>query len=165
MKIRLRGREARCPLCRVRHRDSDAETFRCAGCEVRYHNDCAEELGGCSTLGCERLGLGPQDATPEEQRSARIRRGLRASRERRRNRGRLAAEHRAERAQAGERSSYLRDGGLDLGLDAGCCCALGILEVVLAGLLVGALLFPPGVKVAKIEAPAPSAVAPLSGSR
>ncbi len=163
MKIRLRGRDARCPLCRVRHQDSDVETYRCSGCEVRYHNDCAEELGGCSTLGCERLGLGPAEATPEEQRVARIRRGLRASRERRRNRGRLAAEHRAERTQAGERSSYLRDGGLDLGLDFSCCCALGILELVLAGLLVGVLLFPPGVKVAKVSGPAPSA--PAAGSR
>lgn len=161
MKIRLRGREARCPLCRVRHRADDAETYRCSGCEVRYHSDCAEELGGCSTLGCERLGLGPQDATPEEKRAERLRRGLRASRERRRNRGRLAAEHRQERAAAGEQSSFWRDGTLDLGLDAGCCCALGILEVLLAGVLVGALLFPPGVKVADKVPLAPVA----SGSR
>lgn len=165
MKIRLRGRDARCPLCRVRHLEGDAETYRCSGCEVRYHSDCARELGGCSTLGCERLGLGPDDATPEEKRGERLRRGLRASRERRRNRGRLAAEHRAERTRANEESSRLRDGALDLGLDAGCCCALGILEVVLALLLVGFLLFPPGVKVAKLDAASPGAASPPAAGR
>lgn len=170
MKIRLRGRESRCPLCRVRHSAEHAETYVCSGCEVRYHSDCADELGGCSTLGCPRLGLGPQAETPaEEKRSERLRRGLRASRARRGERGRLASEHRSERAQAGERSSFLKDGALDVGLDAGCCCALGILELVLAGVLVGALLFPPGVKVAHTPggtaAPAAPVQAPLVPQR
>jgi hypothetical protein len=162
MKIRLRGREARCPLCRVRHRNDDAETYRCSGCEVRYHTDCADELGGCSTLGCERLGLGPKEATPEERSAARLRRGLRASRDRRQNRRRLASEHRQEREEAGEKSSFWRDGMFDFSLDAGCCCALGVLEVILALVLVGALLFPPGVKVAAsdVAPPAPSPKAP-----
>ena len=175
MKIRLRGREARCPLCRVRHFPGDGEeTYDCSGCEVRYHRDCADELGGCSTLGCPRLGLKPDEETPEQETAGtRIRRGLRASRQRRQDRPRLAQEHRAERVQAGQRPSFWSDFGLDFGADAGCCCLLGVLELAAATVLVGLLLFPPGLRVAqapvpeqRLEAPPPAkAVAPAPEQR
>jgi len=59
-----RGEQARCPLC---HSDQDVRAepaFSCTCCGVTYHQACAEELGGCATLGCERQGLGPEQ-TPQ----------------------------------------------------------------------------------------------------
>ena len=155
MKIRLRGREARCPLCRVRHSESLDDTVVCPGCDVRYHRDCAQELGGCSTLGCPRLGLTVDAPTPEgEGRGERWRRGLRASRARRGERARLATAHREQRAQSGQRQGSARDTVADVGLEAGCCCAMGALEMLAGGILVGLLLFPPGAQVARGPAPA-----------
>lgn len=44
------GREpADCPYCRDR---LAGELARCAGCGTALHAACAEELGGCTTLGC-----------------------------------------------------------------------------------------------------------------
>jgi hypothetical protein len=45
---------------------ADDETFRCDGCDVVYHDDCADELGGCSTLGCARQGEGPPRSEADE---------------------------------------------------------------------------------------------------
>ncbi|MGE0706831.1 MAG: RING finger protein [Planctomycetota bacterium] len=120
MKIRLRSKGKRCPLCRVGFED-ELETYTCPGCDVRYHRDCAEELGGCATFGCERAGVGPDEETPAEQgRRARWRRHGEAARERRAGRSRLRAAHQAQAPQA--------SGGLTLG--DGFEVALGCLELI-----------------------------------
>ena len=76
----VRTKRERCPLCRVSFVDED-DVYACAGCSVRYHEDCADELGGCATIGCERMGAGPGDPTPTEQsRGSRWRRHRQAER-------------------------------------------------------------------------------------
>jgi len=40
----------RCPLCFEGIEQAARE--RCTGCRTRFHTECLEELGGCSTLGC-----------------------------------------------------------------------------------------------------------------
>lgn len=48
---RVRVRESvRCPLCFEGIEQAARE--RCTGCRTRFHTECLEELGGCSTLGC-----------------------------------------------------------------------------------------------------------------
>lgn len=64
-RLRARSDDGRCPLCRERVQ-ADDETFRCGGCDVVYHDDCADELGGCSTLGCARQGEGPPRSEADE---------------------------------------------------------------------------------------------------
>ncbi|MCO5169665.1 MAG: hypothetical protein M9894_25280 [Planctomycetes bacterium] len=101
-RIRLRRAAGRphCPLCRVVFVGDEAG-YDCAGCATRYHEDCADELGGCSTLGCPRLGAGPGDDDPADQRwRARARRYREGARARRSEVRRLREEHATEaRAQ------------------------------------------------------------------
>ncbi|MGE0706829.1 MAG: RING finger protein [Planctomycetota bacterium] len=113
MKIRLRSKGGqRCPLCRVDFIE-EAEAYACPGCDVRYHRDCAEELGGCATLGCPRVGVVPGEETPSDQRRrARWQRSREAARDRRAGRARLQEEHREQAAQAGQPVSA---GGFDWG--------------------------------------------------
>lgn len=62
---------AQCPLCRC---DLAAEAIAaqaCEGCGVQYHQDCAEELGGCSTAGCARMGEAPADPAAASERERR----------------------------------------------------------------------------------------------
>lgn len=42
----------RCPLCRVEHQPT-SEAARCDACGTLFHLQCALELGGCSSLGCQ----------------------------------------------------------------------------------------------------------------
>lgn len=44
-------RRQHCPLCKE-SLAVGAELVECAECLTIYHSDCAEELGGCGTLGC-----------------------------------------------------------------------------------------------------------------
>lgn len=46
-----RWRAPRCPYCRESV-ERDQPSARCDGCETLIHAACADELGGCSTLGC-----------------------------------------------------------------------------------------------------------------
>jgi hypothetical protein len=141
-KIRVRSKGARCPLCRVPFLQGESEDYRCGGCEVRYHADCAEELGGCATLGCPRMGVAPSEATPADQSGAhRRRRMAEAASQRRRRRQNLRARHREELEEAGQRPA-LSVGDLGeavvLGLDClsclGCLLTMGCLMAV-AGLV------------------------------
>lgn len=52
--IRVRGStsDPRCPFCREDL--GPLARFTCPGCEVTYHEACAQELPRCATLGCER---------------------------------------------------------------------------------------------------------------
>ncbi|MEZ6188842.1 MAG: hypothetical protein R3F62_28040 [Planctomycetota bacterium] len=94
--VRERVGRPRCPLCKV-DVHSGGETECCPGCGVRYHSDCLHELGGCATLGCDRLGVAPDAPLPALQtRRARLRRLRDGARERRRERPRLREAHRAE---------------------------------------------------------------------
>ena len=103
-RIRLRGRGVpHCPLCRVTFVD-ETNRYDCSACGTRYHADCADELGGCSTLGCARLGAGPGDEDPHDQRwRARVRRFRDGARARRTSGRRLRQEHVAEAQAQGER--------------------------------------------------------------
>lgn len=47
----LIGSGARCPYCRTGFTRHD-EASRCGECLTAYHRPCAEEAGGCVTLGC-----------------------------------------------------------------------------------------------------------------
>jgi hypothetical protein len=47
------GGPADCPLC-SESLAAGGPTQPCPGCEVSYHLECLEELGGCGTLGCAR---------------------------------------------------------------------------------------------------------------
>lgn len=97
-RIRLRGRGVpHCPLCRVTFVD-ETNRYDCDACGTRYHEDCADELGGCATLGCPRLGAGPGDEDPQDQRwRARVRRFREGARARRASGRRLRQEHVAQR--------------------------------------------------------------------
>jgi hypothetical protein len=54
-------RRQQCPLCKE-SLVIGAELVECAECLTIYHSDCADELGGCGTLGCHgRI----QRGTPE----------------------------------------------------------------------------------------------------
>lgn len=100
MRIRLKGRDGRphCPLCRVLFVD-DPEVYDCPGCETTYHADCASELGGCSTLGCPRMGIPPDAPDPDDQRlRTRFRRFRQGRRTRHESASRLRREH-VEEAQ------------------------------------------------------------------
>ena len=141
--IRLRSKGRRCPLCRVAFLPGDIQEYRCPACDVLYHQDCAEEMGGCATLGCERLGVAPGDPTPTDQRRrARLRRHLAAARERRQDRPRMREEHRErlatadaeERAQQSGRSGWADVAeaviaGIDCISLLGCLFALGSLLI------------------------------------
>ncbi|MBX3472520.1 MAG: hypothetical protein KF878_37185 [Planctomycetes bacterium] len=128
MRIRLRrsGRP-HCPLCRVVF-VGDEDAYACAGCGTRYHPDCADELGGCSTLGCARLGAGPGDDDPDDQRwRARARRYREGARARRGSGRRLREEH---AAQAQARLQAQQGSNVDVGdvVQAGGYAALGCLD-------------------------------------
>ena len=47
---------ATCPLCRDALGGRERAHYRCHACQTEYHLECAQELGGCSTLGCARQG-------------------------------------------------------------------------------------------------------------
>lgn len=64
-RLRARSDDGSCPLCRERIQGDD-EPYRCGACDVSYHEDCAQELGGCSTLGCARRGEGPPRSEADE---------------------------------------------------------------------------------------------------
>jgi hypothetical protein len=55
----------RCPLCREGF-DAAFARAQCQGCQTVYHSNCARELGGCSTMGCERRGQRPRGEIREE---------------------------------------------------------------------------------------------------
>ncbi|MCO5172272.1 MAG: hypothetical protein M9894_38735 [Planctomycetes bacterium] len=61
-----------CPLCRAALVDEVLPSQGCEGCGVRYHDDCARELGGCATPGCARQGAPPgaDEAAERERRRA-----------------------------------------------------------------------------------------------
>jgi hypothetical protein len=94
LKVRARNKPC-CPLCRVELTEDNR--YECSGCQTTYHEDCAIELGGCGTLGCARMGVKPEEPTPENQRlGARARRRAQANRARRTSGRRLRAEHQEE---------------------------------------------------------------------
>ncbi|MGE0707679.1 MAG: hypothetical protein AB7N76_08430 [Planctomycetota bacterium] len=68
-RIELRSRigEWRCPLCQHSLQDG-GERYRCPGCSTEYHTECANELGGCSTLGCVHKGERPSRVTTRRRR-------------------------------------------------------------------------------------------------
>lgn len=123
---RLARDEAVCPLCRADLVEEVLPSEACPSCGVRYHQDCARELGGCSTAGCARQGVAP---TPD------------AAAERDRRRAVLVAEHeerlRRFRAQrdADRRARRQDDVGLGFQLAAlgGAALALWQLWRVLHG--------------------------------
>ena len=55
-----RGESKNCPLCLVELDNPEDPTIECPGCQTLYHEDCAKELGGCSTLGCVHKGEAPR---------------------------------------------------------------------------------------------------------
>ncbi len=71
---RLARDGATCPLCRTDLVDEVLPSEACAGCGVRYHQDCARELGGCATAGCPRQGepLAADAAAERDRRRASI---------------------------------------------------------------------------------------------
>lgn len=122
VRLRARGRP-HCPLCRVAFVAGEP-AFACPGCATRYHDDCAGELGGCSTLGCPRLGVGPEADAPLDQRwRARARRYAEGARARRASGRRLRAEHvaRVESSAAHEGLAVTAEVVLGAGQVAGGC--------------------------------------------
>lgn len=71
---RRSGHGAVCPLCRCDLAAEAIPTEACPGCGTSYHQDCARELGGCSTAGCPRKGEVPVD--PARARALEQRRAL-----------------------------------------------------------------------------------------
>ena len=57
---------ATCPLCRDALGGRERARYRCRACQTEYHLECAQELGGCSTLGCARQGK-PAGAPPQDE--------------------------------------------------------------------------------------------------
>jgi hypothetical protein len=117
---RLARGEAVCPLCRTDLLEAALPSEACAACGVRYHQDCARELGGCSTAGCARQGEPP---------------AADAQAERDRRRARIAAEHeealrrfRAQRDQD-RRARRLDDVGLGFQLAALAGAAVALWEL------------------------------------
>lgn len=53
LQINPRGGSLSCPLCRS-SLARGGQVRECSGCEISYHAECLEELGGCGTLGCDR---------------------------------------------------------------------------------------------------------------
>lgn len=142
-RIRLRGRGVpHCPLCRVTFVD-ETNRYDCSACGTRYHEDCADELGGCSTLGCPRLGAGPGDEDPHDQRwRARVRRFREGARARRASGRRLRQEHVAQRpAEAtveGDTTAKVAEvvlGGLQLVDCLSCLAIFGVLAAAGLALL------------------------------
>lgn len=90
LKVRARNKPC-CPLCRV---ELSGERYTCSECNTVYDQDCAVELGGCGTLGCRRMGVKPDEPTPDDQRwRARARRRSEANRARRTSGIRLRERH------------------------------------------------------------------------
>ena len=54
LRLEPRGSDANCPLCKGPI--AGEETRRCSGCGTLSHEACAREMGGCSTLGCDKAG-------------------------------------------------------------------------------------------------------------
>lgn len=79
-----------CPLCRTALVDEVLPSEACQACGVRYHEDCARELGGCATPGCARQGEPP--GTDEAAERERRRAALCATHEERLRRFRAARE-------------------------------------------------------------------------
>lgn len=123
-KVRVRDRGVpHCPLCRVTF-GGTVQLYVCEGCNTQYHHDCADELGGCATLGCPRLGVGPEESTPADQRwRARARRYRSGARDRRESARRLREEHIQQAAAEGVTVWTVLEGGLLL-LDCLSCLAL-----------------------------------------
>jgi hypothetical protein len=48
------GRMPRCGVCHAEIRPGEADTS-CMACDIRYHAECWEENGGCSTYGCPQV--------------------------------------------------------------------------------------------------------------
>jgi len=55
-----------CPLCRDRV-SRGGELGACSGCEVLYHEDCWQELGGCPQTGCCGLSRRLRLSAPGEE--------------------------------------------------------------------------------------------------
>lgn len=143
--VRARERRPRCPLCRVDLEGGALVPDECAGCGTRYHADCLTELGGCSTLGCPRVGVPPGAPTPAEQRFRdRLRRRVDASREHRPDRRRLHADHRARLVEQAGRPAppgelgWFASLGLEVLFNCLAECCLGLL---FAGVLLVASLY------------------------
>jgi hypothetical protein len=62
-----------CPLCKEQL-DELTGLHTCTGCRATYHSECLNELGGCSTLGCELQGRGPAGPVWRPRRDSRLRR-------------------------------------------------------------------------------------------
>lgn len=54
----------KCPLCREPLRSED-QLYTCSNCGTAHHKECAEEMGGCSTLGCSRKNVLPSDISKQ----------------------------------------------------------------------------------------------------
>lgn len=143
--VRARERRPRCPLCRVDLEGASLEPTECPACHTRYHADCLVEMGGCSTLGCARVGVAPDAPTPEGQRFRdRLRRRVDASREHRPDRRRLHADHRAALVESGARPAppgelgWFAALGLEVLFNCLAECCLGLL---FAGVMIVASLY------------------------
>ena len=58
-----------CPICSTEITDADAVN-KCPSCEQAHHGECWDEVGGCSTYGCEHA--------PEQEKGSEGRRALTA---------------------------------------------------------------------------------------
>lgn len=130
-----------------------AESYDCPGCGTRYHADCADELGGCATLGCPRLGVGPGDDDPDDQRwRARARRYREGARARRGSARRLREEHAAQAQEEGEEHPLVTAGRV--GLDCLSCLVIFGCLLLTAGLVLAVGAAPE--RAARTASPDPS---------
>lgn len=67
LQVQPRESQAQCPLCRE---PLDEAAVGCVGCGTELHLDCAEELGGCPTLGCSHKGSASPPAVRLDPRAA-----------------------------------------------------------------------------------------------
>lgn len=53
LKLKPKQNSSNCPLCKE---ELSGNKYTCPSCQTSYHTDCAEEMGGCATLGCAQKG-------------------------------------------------------------------------------------------------------------
>ena len=56
LALSSRANAQRCPYC---HDAIEESPRACGSCEATFHGECWEELGGCSSLGCEERARAP----------------------------------------------------------------------------------------------------------